>query len=345
MVKKLAIITGALILACTLVATSCAPTAEPAPADFYKGNTIDFVVAQSPGTGIDLISRAIASHLGNETGASVIVANREGAGGLEGMNYVYRGNPDGLTMGTVASSKFVGNSVLNEPAAEYEIEEFSYIMSIDRQSYYFFASPEGSYQSIADLQAGKDLKLGGGSPSGAVCLGGLTVIKLLGLEAKVVTGFASESDRALAVERGEIIGYCLNMPNARASVEAGMVKPMFVLATERDPLTPDVPAITELVELGGKDLSLARLWETALAGSTLCIASPGIPEERLAFLRELAEGLIQDEGFRAEIDTVSGYEVQSYIIGEELAAAMLNTVANLDDFQAIFTELIEKYRA
>lgn len=337
-------IMGMLGLICMLVATSCAPTTEPAPADFYKGNTIDFVVTQSPGSGIDLISRAIATHLGNETGASVIVANREGAGGLEGMNYVYRGNPDGLTMGTVASSKLVGNSVLNEPAAEYEIEEFSYIMSIDRQSYYFFASPEGP-QSIADLQAGKDMKLGGGSPSGAVCLGGLTVIKLLGLEAKVVTGFASESDRALAVERGEIIGYCLNMPNARAGVEAGMVKPMFVLATERDPLTPDVPAITELLELGGEDLALARLWETALAGSSLCIASPGVPEDRLAFLRELAEGLTKDEGFRAEIDTISGYEVQSYITGEELSAAMLDTVANLDDFQAIFANLIEKYRA
>jgi tripartite-type tricarboxylate transporter receptor subunit TctC len=345
MIKKFGIAAGVVLLAVIIAATGCPPQAEPAPADFYKGKTIDFVVAQSPGSAIDLISRVVASHLGSGTGASVIVANREGAGGLEGMNYVYKAGPDGLTMGTVASSKFVGNRVLNDPAAVYEIEKFSYIISIDRQSYYFFVSPEGPYQSVADLQAGKDLKLGGGSPSGSVCLGGLTVIKLLGLEAEVITGFGSESDRALAVERGEVIGYCLNMPNARASVEAGMVKPMFVLATERDPLTPDVPAITELVELDVEDLALARLWETALAGSTLCIASPGIAEDRLAFLRDIAEKLTQDEGFRAEINTVSGYEVQSYVTGEELAAAMLDTVANLDDFQAIFIELIEKYRA
>ncbi len=346
MIKKFAVITGVLLLVVVIAAAGCPAATEPTtPADFYKGKTIDFAVAQSPGTCADLISRIIASHLGNGTGASVIVANRAGAGGLEGMNYVYKARPDGLTMGTVASAKFVGNSVLSDPAAVYEIEKFSYIISIDRQSYYFFVSPEGPYQSVADLQAGKDLKLGGGSPSGSVCLGGLTVIKLLGLDARVITGFGSESERALAVEREELIGYCLNMPNARASVEAGMVKPMFVLATERDPLTPDVPAITELVSLSDQDLALVRLWGTALVGSTLCIASPGIPEDRLAFLRDLADGWTQDEGFRAEIDAVSGYEVQSYVTGEELAVAMLDTVANLDDFQAIFIELIEKYRA
>ena len=193
----------------------------------------------------------------------------------------------------------------------------------------------------------KNLKIGGSSPSGPISLGGLTVIKLLGLDAKVVTGFTGESDRALAVKRGEIIGYCLNIPDARASVEAGMIKPMFVLATERDPLMPDVPAITELVNLTGENLELVKLWETALVGSNLFVASPGIPEDRLAFLRGLANKWVQDEGFREEINAVSGYEVQDqeYITGEEVTKAMLDMAAALDEFQAIFAELIEKYRA
>ena len=126
-----------------------------------------------------------------------------------------------------------------------------------------------------------------------------------------------------------------------------MIKPLFVLATERDPINPDVPAITELVDLSGQDLELVRLWETTLFSSSIFIAPPGTPEDRLEFLRDLADSWAHDEGFRQEIDTVYNYQVQDYeyITGEEVTRAMLDMVANVDDFQAIFTELIEKYRA
>jgi tripartite-type tricarboxylate transporter receptor subunit TctC len=346
MTRKFAIITVFLILAVISGMVSCTPKAETAtPADFYKGKTIDLVTTGSAGSFNDLTANIIASYLGRDTGATVVVTNRSGSGGLEGMNYLYKAKPDGLTIGSVASVKFVQNKVLNEPAAAYEIDKFSYIMSVDRQPYYFFVSPEGPYQSVADLKAGKNLKIGGSSPSGPVSLGGLTIIKLLGLDAKVITGFDTDTDRALAVKRGEIVGYCLNIPNARANIEAGMVKPLCVLATERDPLAPDVPAITELVNLTGEDLALVKLWETAFVASNLFVASPGIPEDRLAFLRSLANKWVQEEEFREEIDHIATYSVSKYLTGDEVAKAMLDMASALEDFQAIFAELIEKYRA
>lgn len=347
MTRKIITITGVLVLALALVAVSCAPKAQPptTPADFYKGKTIDLVTSGSPGGDEDLVARMIASYLGGDTGASVVVTNRLGAGGLDGMNYLYKGKPDGLTLGVTASAKFVSNKVLDEPAAVYDIGEFSYIMNIGRLRTFFFVSPEGPYQSVADLQAAKDLKIGGSSPSGHISLSGLIVIKLLGLDAKVITGFKGEPNRALAVKRGEIIGYCLNIPTTRASVEAGMVKPLFVIATERDPLMPDVPAIAELVNLTGDDLTLVKLWETVFVGSNLFAASPGIPEDRLIYLRGLANKWVEDEGFRKQIDAVSGFEVKSYMTGDEVTKAMLDLAAALDKFQAIFVEMIEKYRA
>jgi len=341
-------ITVFLILALILGMVSCTPKAEPVtPADFYKGKTIDLVVSSSPGSFDDLSARIIASYLGRDTGASVIVTDMSGAGGLEGVNYVYRSKPDGLTLGMTSTTKFVPNKVLVEPAAVYEIDKFSYIMSIGRRQNYFFVSPEGPYQSVADLTAGKNLKIGASTPSGTVSLGGLTIIKLLGLDAKVITGIMGESDRALAVKRGEIIGYVATISSSRTSIDTGMVKPMFVLATERDPLMPDVPAITELVNLTGENLELVKLWGTALIASTLFAAPPGTPKDRLEFLRSLAKKWTQDEGFRNEINHTAGYEIQirDYITGEEVTKAMLDIAAAMDRFQAIFAELIEKYRA
>lgn len=348
MTKKLVMIAVVLILVVTGVMVSCTPEAEPAaPADFYKGKTIEFVVPHTVGDVYDILARVIEPYLSEDSGATVSIVNMEGASGLEGINYIYRAEPDGLTIGTASSLKFVSNKVMDEPAAEYELEKFSYLMSIGCRQEYFFVSPDGPYQSVADLQAGTDLKIGGASPSGPISLGGLTVIKLLGLDAKVITGIRQESDRVLALQRGEIVGYIQAILGAKPSMEAGMLKPLFVIATQRDPLMPDVPAITELVDLSDEDLALTKLWETALYGSSLLFASPDIPEDRLVFLRDLADQWAQDEGFREEMNTVAGYEIQlnEYITGEEVTQAMLDMAANLNEFQAMFTELIEKYRA
>jgi len=344
MTKKLAIITGVLLLAVIIVATGCPPKNEPvAPAEFYKGKSIELVSTASPGILTDLILRIMASHLSGDTGASVVVTTMTAASGMEGMNYLYKAEPDGLTLGVTSSIKFLANKVFDEPVAEYEFEEFSYIMSIGRRLTHFFVSPEGAYQTVAELQAAKDLILGATSPSGYFTLANLTVIKILGLDAQVITGFDGVSAVALAVKRGEITGYTVEVSHAR--IEAGLIKPIFALATERDPLMPDVPAITELVSLSSEDLALIRLWETALVNSTLFAGPPGLPEDRLAFLRDLANQWTQDEGFRKEIDAVAGEEVQTYTTGEEVNSTMLETAAGLDNFQAIFADLIAKHRA
>jgi len=348
MTRKFAIITGVLLLAVILAAVGCPTGTEPTtPADFYKGKTIDFTVNESPGNICDLVARMMASYLSGDTGTSVVITNRRGAGGMDGMNYVYKSEPDGLTLGMASAVKAAANKVMSEPAAEYEIDKFAYIMSIGHRTNYFFVSPAGPYQTVADLQAAQDLKLAGGSPSGYVSLANLSVIKLLGLDAKVITGLKGDSARTLAVERGELVGYAVNLAGVHTYVEAGMVKPMFALARERNPLTPDVPAITELINLSDEDLALVKLWETTLASSTLFVTTPGIPEDKLAYLRELAEKWAQDEGFREEINAVSGYPVQpeEYITGEEVAQAMLDMSVHLDEFQVLFADLIEKYRA
>jgi len=347
MAKGLAYAIIVLLLATVLSTVGCgiSDESDTAPADFYAGKTIHLVVSGSAGGQTDLLSRVLASYLERESGANVVVTNRDQGGGMEGINHVYRSESDGLTLGTVPSLKFISNKVMDEPAAAYDISDFSYVLGVGCVRYCLLVSPDGPYQSIADLQAGKDILLGGSSPSGPTSLGGMTAIELLGLDAKVVTGFDREADRALAVARGEIAGYVLNPVSALSSIDAGLVTPLFVLGTARDPLIPDVPAITELVDLDGGDLELAELWETTLVGSTILVAPPDIPEDRLAFLRDISSAWANDEAFRQEIDSVSGYEVRVYTLGDTLQASMLNLAGDLDEYREVFAEMIEKYRA
>lgn len=336
-----------LLLAAVLLTVGCDTGAErdTAPEDFYAGKTIHLVVSGSAGGKTDLLSRVLASCLERDSGANVVVTNKDQGGGMEGINYVYRSESDGLTLGTIPSLKFVSNKVMDEPVAVYDISDFSYVLGVGYVRYCLLVSPDGPYQSIADLQAGKDLLLGGSSPSGPTSLGGMTAIELLDLDAKVVTGFDREADRALAVARGEIDGYVLNPVSALSSIDAGFVTPLCVLGTTRDPLIPDVPAITELVDPDGGDLELAELWETKLVGSTILVAPPDIPEYRLAFLRDISSAWADDEALRQEINSVSGYEVQVYTSGDTLQASMLNLADDLDEYREVFAEMIEKHRA
>lgn len=347
MTTKALTLLGVLVLVLILAEAGCGLDSEQSvtPADFYKGRTITLIASASVGGATDLVGRVIASYLERDTGATVVVTNRAGAGGLDGMNYLYSAEPDGLTIGIVPSMKFVCNEVLDEPAAVYELDKFTYVMKVGRQPYYFMVAPDGPYQSVADLKTGEDMRIAGSSPSGPVSLGGLTVIELLDLDATVVTGISGETERGLAARRGEVVGYVITMDTAWASLESGLVTPLFALAPERGFDAPEVPAITELVDLDGDGLALVDLWGTALAGADILAAPPGVPEDRLAFLRGLAEEWVQDEGFRAEIDNAGNIEKREYAIGDAVTESMLGVVAALDDYREVFAEMIEKYRA
>jgi tripartite-type tricarboxylate transporter receptor subunit TctC len=343
--KIIAILLLTTLLLLSLLVSSCATKENTlSPVEFYEGKTINMVVNSDAGSLVDLVGRVIANHLAADIKGNVIVENRREAGGLEGTNYLSEANPDGLTLGIISAIKFLTNKILNDPAALYEIEDFTYLLKVDSQQTYFFVSTTGPYQTVNDLKAGTGLKIAAGTASGYITLAGMTVIDLLDLDAKVVTGFENNTARSLATQRGEVIGYAISIAAVKAELEAGTLKPLFVIGTQRDPTQPDIPAITELVSLSEEDLALVELWENALSSGNILAAPAGIPDDKLDYMYELAEGWYQDESFQQEIDQVSGYKVAKYTSGELLTESIFDMAATLESFQARFAEMIEKYR-
>ena len=52
------------------------------PEEFFKGKTVRIVVGYGPGGGYDIYARMIAPYIAKALGASVIVENQPGAGGI-----------------------------------------------------------------------------------------------------------------------------------------------------------------------------------------------------------------------------------------------------------------------
>ena len=85
-----------------LSALAVASPGQPSTHDFYKGKTIRFITAFSPGGVFDMYTRTVARHFHKHVPGSptTFVENMTGAGGIIQANYMFqRAKTDGLTIG------------------------------------------------------------------------------------------------------------------------------------------------------------------------------------------------------------------------------------------------------
>jgi tripartite-type tricarboxylate transporter receptor subunit TctC len=82
-----------LLLGAGLVLATQAVAADP-----YPDHPVRIIDGYSAGGGTDYVARYLASKMGADFGASVIVENRPGASGQIGMSYVAKSKPDGYTL-------------------------------------------------------------------------------------------------------------------------------------------------------------------------------------------------------------------------------------------------------
>jgi tripartite-type tricarboxylate transporter receptor subunit TctC len=318
------------------------------PAAFYKGKTIDFTLNERPGGDMDLIGRLLGPYVKEYTGATPIFTNRRAAGGSEGYVHIYKAAPDGLTMGIGTTLPLILNRITEAPGAIYEPDKFGYVCSFLRVRSMFIVSANGPYKTIADLKAAKKLVLGATSPQGNIALSTMSVIKLLDLDAKVITGTKGVGPLIQAVLSGEIAGSCVPMQVAMRGIRAGNYRALFTLATERFSAIPDVPSLTELYSLGGNEekKELLKMWDEHLVMSHAFITSPGISKEKLDFLRGIYPMLKNSPQFRKDIDKLFAFHVEDADIleGPKVEKLVKDTMSQAGKMKSVFLQLIKEYR-
>jgi len=85
-----------------------AALALPVQSQEYPIRPVRLLVPNAPGSSVDTMSRIVAGRLGEALGASVVVENRDGAGGLIGMEAARQAKPDGYTLICVSNSHLAG---------------------------------------------------------------------------------------------------------------------------------------------------------------------------------------------------------------------------------------------
>jgi tripartite-type tricarboxylate transporter receptor subunit TctC len=108
-----------------LLATLACGTPAPAQttADAFPSRPVKMIVPLTPGTTTDIVARTIAERLGRQLGQTVLVENRQGAGGLLAAQATLAAPPDGYTI-MMVNSQHVINPAVNKALPYDTLRDF-----------------------------------------------------------------------------------------------------------------------------------------------------------------------------------------------------------------------------
>jgi tripartite-type tricarboxylate transporter receptor subunit TctC len=135
-----------------LLACGLAFAAGAAVADDYPSRPIRLIVGFPPGAAGDLLSRAVASHLGPVLGQQIVVENRPGASSNIATEYAARAPKDGYTLflGTVAN---VVNAAVSSNLSFDFVKDFTPIALAATVPVVLVVHPSTGVNSVQELIA------------------------------------------------------------------------------------------------------------------------------------------------------------------------------------------------
>ena len=294
-------------------------------ADFYQGKQVTIVVGFSAAGTYDATARLFARHLGRHLPGkpTVIVRNMPGAGSLVATNSLYSSLPkDGTTLGVVGGG-IVLEPLLNNPQATYDARRFNWIGGRTPDNFLCLVWHTVPVHTLQDVTR-RETVVGATGPGSRTLTYPKALNELLGTKFKIVSGYPGGNEITLALERGEVEGYCgwaLGSIKTRAPdwIRDGKIRPLAQFTLSKSGVLPNVPLATELAGTeNGR-----RAIEFFAADSVLAwplVAPPDIPAERVAELRAAFNAMMQDPQLIAEatgqgldIDPVSGAEIAELV--------------------------------
>jgi tripartite-type tricarboxylate transporter receptor subunit TctC len=289
--------------------TLCVAPASAQPADeFYKGKQIRIVVGSTGGGDYDVWARLLARHMPRHIpgNPNIIVENMPGAGTLVATNHLFNVAPrDGTAIG-MPSRSMPAAAVMKVANVRFDPVKFNWIGSPEVNHLVVYINNASAIKKPADLFE-RELIVGATGLAQGITVGPYMLKNLLGMKLKIVTGYRSPGDMALAASRNEIEAFANTIGGAagarRPWVESGQMRVLFNF--EPDPVPGlGVPTVFEFVKTDEQRKILTFFASNVLLGRPI-VAPPGLPPERVAVLRRAFEAAVKDPGLLKEADGMS----------------------------------------
>lgn len=277
-------------------------------ADFYAGKTIELLIGAPPGGGYDIYGRVVARHItrhipGNPT---IVPKNMPGAGSARAAGFIANLAPkDGTVIANIMPGAVIG-PVLDPKAKKlFEPTKVMYIGNVNNGVRVCISGNHSKIKTFDDARKMK-AKFGGGQKNDSTHDYGYMHRKLTGAKWDLVTGYKGTRDLTVALERGEIDGFCGFDWASLKSQKPAWVRDKTVNVLIQDAIEP----LDELSKLGVphimkyvKDDTTRKVVELILSQQVFhrsFIAPPGTTPANLAILRKAFDETMKDPQFLAE---------------------------------------------
>ncbi|HMH18223.1 MAG TPA: tripartite tricarboxylate transporter substrate-binding protein [Burkholderiales bacterium] len=122
-----------------------------APAQDFPNRAVKMLVPNAPGSSIDTMSRIVAAKLGDTLGQPVFVENRDGAGGLIGIEAGKNAKPDGYTLICASNGSMLIAPLLKKNVPYDAVKDFEHIGSFAVTPNVLVVHPDLPVKSVKDL--------------------------------------------------------------------------------------------------------------------------------------------------------------------------------------------------
>jgi tripartite-type tricarboxylate transporter receptor subunit TctC len=267
-------------------------------AQTFPDRAINLMVASPAGGSTDVGARIVSSIAEKLIGQPVVVVNKAGAGGQVGWTELTRQKPDGYNIGFVILPGT--NTTYLDPARQaiYTNESFTPIINHVLDPGVIWVAASSPFKTLQDVFDAAKAKPGELRASTTGLLSDDHLAILMVEEAVPNVKFRLVHLLGSAAQMKETLGGNIdvsfdNVGSIVKQVQAGQVRALAILDTERSKFLPDVPTMKELG------------FPEVVSSSTRGIAGPkGMKPEVIAKLADTFEKAMQDPDHQRRMDEV-----------------------------------------
>ena len=220
-----------------------------AQAGEYPARPIRFVVANSPGGGLDITARTVSPRLISALGQQVIIDNRPGAAGSLAAEITAKSAPDGYTVLMGSIGNLAVNVSLYKGLDYHPLKDLAPVTFAVSGSNVLVVNPAVAAKTVRELiaygraQPGK-LTYGSSGSGNAGHLSG-ELFKTMARIDMVHVPYKGGAPAMIDLIAGQIHLIFSSPPTAVPQVKAGKIKALAVTTARRSAILPELPTIAE----------------------------------------------------------------------------------------------------
>ena len=290
--------------------------------DFYAGKQVILIVGAGVGGGYDLQARVTARHLGKHIPGTPAIIVQNMPARIAAANYMFNMAPsDGTTIALVQRGMLLAK-LIYPTGIRFEIGKFHWIGSLNSETAVTLAWHTAPHKTVQNLF------------NQELIVGGITGVdpettpklynSLIGTKFRVISGYNSTAQIALAIESGEVQGIADWSWSSIKAVRPDWLRDkkatlLMQGALHKEPELGGLPSALDFIK-NDADRKVLELHFTQKTAARPIIAPPGVPADKVAILRKAFAALAHDTEFMAdaekskiEFDFVSAEKVEKVV--------------------------------